>query len=112
MGMGLIAAAAMESVAFGVNSGLDPRLIADSIGGEAGFRALVRKYAGMAAEGRAGGQGIKHGQLPYFLEEAEARGYALPITEALWKFLENEPREIQEANRKSPSFWKKVTRRT
>lgn len=109
LAMGLIAAATIESVAYGVRGGLDPDAIAQLVGGEHGFRALIKQACEDISSGKIQHRGVKHGQLPYFKAEADAQEYALPLTAALYDFLQNRPEIIREANRMSPSFWDALT---
>ncbi|TVR54404.1 MAG: NAD(P)-dependent oxidoreductase [Puniceicoccaceae bacterium] len=111
LAMGLINAALIESVAFGVNAGIEPGLLAELVGGDQGWRRLLRGVCEQAGAGTAGTLGVKAGQYPYFLEEAEARGFRLPITEALNRFLADKDACIQEANRMSPSYWNELVSR-
>lgn len=108
MAMGLIAAAAVESIAFGINAGLDPQLI-ETVAGDSGFRAIVRHHLRQLQSDDLSGAGVKHGQLAYFLDEAESCGFDLPISRAVFDYLKDRPAEIREANRMSPSFWNALT---
>jgi 3-hydroxyisobutyrate dehydrogenase-like beta-hydroxyacid dehydrogenase len=111
LAMGLVDAAYLEAVAFGVMCGADPKLIADAVGGDAGFRARLRQVADKVGTGGADQMGVKWGQLPYYAAEARARGYDLPISEALYRFCETGERTVLEANRPSPSFWVELMKR-
>ncbi|MGF1485236.1 MAG: NAD(P)-dependent oxidoreductase [Opitutales bacterium] len=109
LGMGLIQAAVMECVAFGVNAGLNLEQMAQLVGGDEGWRQQLRKVCMKAQSGDARWLGVKHGQLPYFLREADAQGFPMPLSQALHAFLQDKPQEIQEANRRSPSLWRALT---
>jgi 3-hydroxyisobutyrate dehydrogenase-like beta-hydroxyacid dehydrogenase len=111
LAMGLVDAAYLEAVAFGVVCGADPKLIADAVGGDAGFRVRLRQVAEKASAGEADRMGVKWGQLAYYLGEARARGHELPISDALFRFCENGERTVLEANRPSPSFWVELMKR-
>ncbi|MGF1449462.1 MAG: NAD(P)-dependent oxidoreductase [Opitutales bacterium] len=112
LGMGLIQAAALECVAFGINAGLDPEAINRLVGGDNGWRALIRQVSAKAQDETAQWVGVKHGQLPYFFREAQARGFPMPLSQALHAFLDGHPEVIREANRRSPSFWRALTENT
>ena len=102
--MGLVGAAYLETVAFGVRAGVDAETIARAIG-EGGSRLQVRRTAERAAAGQAEGMGVKFRELPYFLAEAEASGFPLPLTRALYDFCDAGERVVVDDNRKAPSFW-------
>jgi 3-hydroxyisobutyrate dehydrogenase-like beta-hydroxyacid dehydrogenase len=110
LGMGLAAAASLEAAAMGLLYGVDPEAIAQSVGGESGWRRRLRDTVRAIAEGRGEQVGVKFGQLPYFLEATEEAGFDLPLARALYEFCkEGEPRTV-EANRPSPSFWRELQR--
>lgn len=108
--MGLVEAAYLETVAFGVRGGIDPATIAQAIGSE-GVRMQVRRTAEKAAEGRAQERGVKFRELPYFLREAEACGFELPLTRVLYEFCDAGERVVVDDNRPAPSFWHELMRR-
>ncbi len=111
LGMGLANAAMIEAVAFGVNAGIDPGFLAEMVGGDDGWRLLLRKVCEKAASGNAADLGIKAGQFGYFLEEAKAKGFRMPVIEALDHFLEDKEACIKEANRMSPSYWNELVKK-
>ena len=110
LGMGLINAAAVEIVAFGVRCGVDPDAFMRAVGveGAPGFRGLIHKMANDAKSGAVERVVVKHGQLTHYLKEAAQRDFELPLTKALYEFLKDSPMTIQDANRKSPSFWSEL----
>jgi len=108
LGMGLANAAMIEAVAFGVNAGVDATVLDQLVGGDQGWRRLLRHVCRQAESGQAANLGIKAGQYAHFLEEARERRFRLPIVEALEDFLRGKEACIQEANRRSPSYWKEL----
>ena len=106
LAMGLVAAAYLESIAFGVRAGADLDAIARGVGGEEGWRRQVADCARRVKEGTAEGVYVKFPELPYFLREAREQGFALPLTEALFGFLDPHPRDRRD-NMLRPvvSFW-------
>jgi 3-hydroxyisobutyrate dehydrogenase-like beta-hydroxyacid dehydrogenase len=112
LAMGLGAAAYLEAVAFGVRAGVDPAVIDAAVGAEGAepWRAMVRRAARAAAEGRAEAEGVKFRELPYFLREAEEAGLPLPLTAALYAFCDAGERVVVDDNRPAPSFWHELTR--
>jgi len=106
LAMGLVSAAYLEAVAFGVRAGADPGAIATSVGGDEGFRRRVAELARRAAEGSANDILIKFPELPYFLREARQRGFAMPMTEALFAFCDSGPRDwTDNMDRPRVAFW-------
>ena len=112
LAMGLVDAAYLEAVAFGVVCGADPELIAGAVGGDTGFRARLRQMAGKAAAGEADRIGVKWGQLADYVAEVRARGHDLPISDAVRRFCEGGELTVLEANRPSPSFWVELMKRS
>ena len=113
LGIGLINAAALEIVAFGCRSGVDPDTFGRAVGvkGEVGWRGIIYKMAQDAASGKVAGTPVKQGQLTHYLKEATANGFDMPMTRALYEFLKDSPHTIQDANRKSPSYWNELITR-
>lgn len=112
LGMGLIMAAALESVAYGVRGGLSYDAIEQLVGGSEPFRAMISKVCQLARqEDGLKFRGVKCDQLPYFIEEATEAGYTLPLAQALFAFLEGREPIVREANRLSPSFWDALNER-
>ena len=110
LGIGLINAAAVEIVAFGVRCGVDPDAFSQAVGVEdaAGWRGLIFQMAKEAKSGKIEHTPVKQGQLTHYLKEAKSRGFELPLTNALYEFLKDSPHTIQDANRRSPSFWNEL----
>ncbi|GIX06756.1 MAG: hypothetical protein KatS3mg115_1159 [Candidatus Poribacteria bacterium] len=108
--MGLGAAAYLEALAFGVRAGVPIEPILQGVGGESGWRALFAAVARQVQEGRT--VFVKFPELPYFLAEAQEQGFPLPLTEALYEFLKDAPREFEDnMNRPIPSFWAELMSR-
>ena len=110
LGIGLVNAAVIEIVAYGVRSGVDPDAFAQAVGvdGEPGFRGMMYRFAKEAKTGRIEHEPVKEGQLIHYLKEAKAKGFTLPLTNALCEFLKDSPHTIKDANRMSPSYWNEL----
>jgi 3-hydroxyisobutyrate dehydrogenase-like beta-hydroxyacid dehydrogenase len=108
LGMGLAAAAGLEAVAYGILAGADPEAIAAGVGGDDGWRRRIRETVWAMLDERAEHVGVKYGQLRYFIESAEALGFDLPLSRALYAFMEGGELCTVEANRPSPSFWREL----
>ena len=110
LAMGLVAAAYLEAVSFGLRAGADPDAIARAVGGEEPWRRRVAHLARLAKEGKADDVLVKFPELPYFLSEARERGFAMPLTEALHAFCQPGPRHwTDNMNRPRVSFWHQLT---
>lgn len=108
--MGLVNAALLETVAFGVRGGLAAETIARAIG-EEGQRGPVARTARRVAAGEGDGIGVKFRELPYFLREAEEAGFSLPLTQTLYAFCDAGERVVIDDNRPAPAFWRELMER-
>lgn len=112
LAMGLVDAAYMEAIAFGVQAGVEPSIIAQAVGGPDGWRAHLKRLTRRVIDGSAEGIVTKFPELPYFLTEAEDRQMQAPLTRALFAFLDAGPRNWRDnMNRPTVSFWHEVNHR-
>ena len=109
LAMGLGAAAYLEAVAFGVNAGVDAEVLAAAVGDETGWRAMVRGTARRIAAGQGDEIGVKFRELPYVLQEANERGFPLPLTELLYALCDRGERVTVDDNRPAPSYFRELT---
>ncbi len=109
LAMGLVNAALLESVAYGVNAGITPDTLRELVGGEDGWRKMLADICTKVEKSEAEGVGIKVGQYAMFLLEAREKGFDLPICKGLLSYLAKAEPVIREANRMSPSFWRELT---
>lgn len=105
LAMGLRNAALLEPLALAVRAGVDLKAVIRSVGGDSGWRGELADAARQILDGRGNWMGVKSGQLPYYLAEADRRGFGMPLTRALHEFLKDAERVVMEVNRPSPSFW-------
>ncbi len=106
LAMGLVAAAYLEAIAFGVRAGADLDAIATSVGGEEGWRKRLADYAMKARDGSAEHVYVKFPELPYFLREARDQGFEMPMTQALFRFCDAGPRNWRDnMGRECVAFW-------
>ena len=111
LAMGLGAAAYMEAMAFGVCTGVDPIAIHKAIGMGDGWRGEFDRIAKRIIDGSGKRLVVKYPELPYFLAEAEASGFEIPLTEALYEFCKKGSYEmLDNMNRQSRSFWHELTK--
>ncbi len=107
--MGLIDAAYLESISFGVNSGVDIEIIKQAIGNEGRYRVDFNRTAQRIADGQGNNVGVKFRELPYFLQAAEEGGFDLPITKTVRQYIENGERVAFDDHREAPSYWHELT---
>ena len=111
LAMGLADAAFMEAMAFGVCAGVDPNAIREAVGMGEGWRGQFDRIAKRIIDGEGKGLVVKYPELPYFLAAAEAAGFEIPLTEALYEFCKNGNYEMfDNMNRPSRSFWRTLTK--
>ena len=111
LAMGLGAAAYMEAMTFGVCAGVDPIAIRNAVGMGDGWRGEFDKIAKRIIDGTGKKLVVKYPELPYFLAEAEASGFEMPLTEALYEFCKKGSYEmLDNMNRQSRSFWHELTK--
>ena len=111
LAMGLGDAAFMEAMAFGVCAGVDPTAIREAVGMGDGWRGQFDRIAKRIIDGEGGTLVIKYPELPYFLAAAEASGFEIPLTEALYEFCKKGNYEMfDNMNRPSRSFWRTLTK--
>lgn len=106
--MGLVDAAYLEAVAFGVRAGVDAEVIARALGDTGRWRKDFSGVAARVARGEGREVGVKFRELPYFLREAQERGFRLPLTETLYTYLDAGERVTTDDNRAAPSFWRQL----
>ena len=111
LAMGLGDAAFMEAMAFGVCAGVDPTAIREAIGMADGWRGQFDKIAKRIIDGEGETLVVKYPELPYFLAAAEAAGFEIPLTKALYEFCKEGNYEMfDNMNRPSRSFWRTLTK--
>ena len=111
--MGVAEAAYMEAMLVGVKGGLDPEKIWQVLSTAVGRNnAIFERIAKAVAEGTARNRDCKLRELPYFIEEAKAQGYAIPMTEAFEAFcLESEKSITDPLGIPTASYWDELTSR-
>jgi 3-hydroxyisobutyrate dehydrogenase-like beta-hydroxyacid dehydrogenase len=111
LAMGLGDAAFMEAMAFGVCAGVDPTAIREAVGMGDGWRGQFDRIAKRIIDGEGKNLVVKYPELPYFLAAAEASGFEIPLTEALYEFCKRENYQMfDNMNRPSRSFWRTLTK--
>jgi 3-hydroxyisobutyrate dehydrogenase-like beta-hydroxyacid dehydrogenase len=85
--MGLVAAAHVEAMAFGVRGGVAPEAVRDAVGGPGGWRGVFAGLAQHVMDHDGDGIYVKFPEFPYFLAEAAASDFPMPLTQALYDFM-------------------------
>jgi len=107
--MGLMDAAILEAISFGVNAGVDADVIVRAIGDEGRWRQDFNAVAQRVARGAGNDVGVKFRELPYFLREAAEQGFELPITQVVRAFCDKGERITVDDHRDAPSYWHELT---
>ena len=111
--LGVADAACLEAMLIGVKGGLDPEKIWKVLSTAVGRNNRVfEKNAKAVAAGTARNQDCKLRELPYFIEEARAQGYTLPMTEAFESFCRDSEKSITDPlGIPTASYWDELTTR-
>ncbi len=109
--MGLVDAAILEAISFGVNCGVEIHTIQQAIGHEGRYRADFNRTAQRIADGQGNQVGVKFRELPYFLEAAQAEGIELPMTNVVREYCDKGERIVIDDHRQAPSYWHELTHR-
>lgn len=106
--MALHAAIHLEMLAFAVREGVDLAVVERAFPTE-GWLTL-HDFPAKIARGEGPHIGVKFRELPYFLRQAHAHGYELPMTRALHEFCDRGERLVTDDHRPAPSFWHELTK--
>jgi 2-hydroxy-3-oxopropionate reductase len=110
MGVGLAAFA--EAMFLGVQAGLDPVKIWETLRGAGAAHTAFQNAAQQVIDGRIEAQDFKLRELPYFMAQARAQNISLPLTEALYTFAsQGENRTTDPLGIPTPSFWHELNHR-
>lgn len=110
MGLGLAAFA--EAMFLGVQAGIDPQKIWDTLSTAGAANTSFQSAARQVIEGRIEAQDFKLRELPYFIAQAKDQNINLPITEAFYKFAaQGENRTTDPLGIPTPSFWYELNTR-
>lgn len=107
----LIDAARLEVMSFGVNAGLSIEQVLKVLdvdpAASDGYARLVRAIH----EGNTADLACLNSEWAYYLAEADARGFAMPILQSLQAFLTDAPRPTRdEQGRPTANLWQALTR--
>lgn len=102
-------AALLEALTVAVRDGVPPEVVAEAFSaGSPDEASVIVKYARTVAANPDAHFGIKFRELPYYLAEAQRRGFALPLTQALHAFCDRGPRVVTDDHRPAPSLWREL----
>jgi 3-hydroxyisobutyrate dehydrogenase-like beta-hydroxyacid dehydrogenase len=111
MGVGLAAFA--EAMFLGVQAGLDPQKIWDTLSTAGAANTSFEGAAKQTLTDRIEAQDFKLRELPYFIAQAKHENINLPLTEALYNFAsQGEDRTTDPLGIPTPSFWHELMHRT
>ena len=104
--MGVALAAFSEAIFLGVQAGLDPQKIWDTLSTAGAAKTTFESASRQVISGRIENQDFKLRELPYFIAQAKKEGINLPLTEALDAFAsQGENRTTDPLGIATPSFW-------
>lgn len=110
--MGVAEAAFLEAMFIGVKGGLDPGKLWACLSTAGAAHTRFESAAKAVIEDTAAARDCKLRELPYFIEEAIAGNYRLPLTEAFHTFCEHsENLTTDPLGIPTPSFWYELTHR-
>jgi 3-hydroxyisobutyrate dehydrogenase-like beta-hydroxyacid dehydrogenase len=111
MGVGLAAFA--EALYLGVQAGIDPQKIWDTLSTAGAAKTSFQNAARQVIEGRIEAQDFKLRELPYFIAQAKNQNINLPLTEALYNFASRgKNRTTDPLGIPTPSFWYELNNRS
>lgn len=112
MAMGVALAAFAEAMFLGVQAGLDPQKIWDTLSTGGAANTSFQSAARQVIEGRIEKQDFKLRELPYFIAQAKDQNINLPLTEAFYNFAsKGEDRTTDPLGIPTPSFWYELNNR-
>ncbi len=113
LAMGLPVAGYLEAIAYGVRGGVDPAAILQAVGGPSGFRAQFAAVCKRIVKGEGESADIKFAEFPYFLREAGLQGFEMPVTQALFDFMNEAPWDaLDNMRRNTVPYWRELMKRS
>lgn len=108
---GMVDAAFIEAVAFGVNGGVPADILTQAVGGDTGMRAQFAEIAGRIAGGGGDGYDVKYAEHAYFLDLAHKQDFPTPMLDALYAYMRQFPETGRDnMNRSYPPLWSALMR--
>ena len=112
LAMGLVDAAFIEAVAFGVNGGVDAETLKEAVGGDSGWREHLARTAGRIAAGEGDANDVKYAEFAYFLDFVRDQRFPSPMLDALYAYMSRFPETARDnMNRPYPPLWSALTNR-
>ena len=104
--MGLVNAAHLEAIAYGVKLGVDPKVLREAVGGDGRWREDFGRIADKVVAGHGRWETIKYHELPDFIAEAREADMELPLATATMATCRDDlPKVIHDFGKPAPSFW-------
>jgi 3-hydroxyisobutyrate dehydrogenase-like beta-hydroxyacid dehydrogenase len=109
---GLVNAAHLEAIAFGVLNGIDSAVVEQALGYEGRWRPDFHGTASRVAAGEGVHVNTKYHELPYFVGEAKKAGFELPIAERVQELCEKlgEAEGVVFRGMEAKSYWRALER--
>ncbi len=112
MAMGLVEAAFIETIAFGVRGGLRAEDMLQVLGGDDELRRMLGARIKRVAMGEGEQLLVKQPELAYFVSAADDMRFTAPLLRSLSAFLADAPKSwTDNMNRPRPSFWHELMTR-
>ncbi len=112
MVLGLVEAAYLECIAYGVRGGLQLSDMYEVLGGDAIWRSEFASRIKRVMDGKGEDILIKQPEFPYFLKATEEMKFTAPILKALDAYLKDTPTDyLDNMNRPRASLWKELMER-
>lgn len=110
LAMGLTQAALIETIAFGVNAGVNAKTLLDAVGGADGFRRQFSQTAEKIVDGQGDTMDAKYAEMAYFIDESEGKGFPMPILKNLYEWMRQFPESARDnMGRPFSPLWKSLT---
>jgi hypothetical protein len=101
----------MEVMSFGLRAGLDLDLVMRALDVEPDSDDRYARLYRAIASGNTDGLSALYSEWAYFLQEAEAQGFRMPMLEAMYEFCKDGPLTGRDPlNRPQPSIWNELMR--
>jgi 3-hydroxyisobutyrate dehydrogenase-like beta-hydroxyacid dehydrogenase len=110
LAMGLVDAAFLECIAFGVASGVDVSILRNALGGSTGFRKTFADMTDRIVNGKGNDVCCKVPEYKYYMHEADLDGLQAPILRCLSEYLAGKPATHRDnMNRPYAPLWNSLT---
>ncbi len=106
LAMGVVDAAFLECIAYGVSAGVDVAVLREAVGGDEGFRKAFSEMAEKILWGEGEKVCCKFPEYKYFLKEADRQNFDAPILRCLNNYMcDHKKTHRDNMNRPYPPLW-------